>query len=233
MLPTGIPETRLLVVHCQLSPLQHPTRPIQCLFRLSATENHKIVRIVHDLRSNLFPAPGLPPALQHPVHVQIGERRTDHATLWGATIPILATRQPAFPVVIPLLNRNLQPHLDQMQHVPVNERHFAAARSAGWCRSTSTNPRQRYPYTLRAAVHRLSELPSAHSSAAGSRKHSDPTPLPRSAPRPTWPRFAPPGPEWSESPVAFPRLRAFQSLPVAPVVVEKPGGGERPLGIPR
>src|ERR1022692_3961877 len=34
-----------------------PYRPLQCLFRHSATEDHKVVRVVHDLRPKLLVPP--------------------------------------------------------------------------------------------------------------------------------------------------------------------------------
>src|SRR5213593_3767497 len=67
-LSTGVPDTRLLLVESQFQPLQHPMRPLQCLLRFSATENCKVVRIVHYVRPILAPTPGLPPALPHPLH---------------------------------------------------------------------------------------------------------------------------------------------------------------------
>src|SRR5450759_1048021 len=118
---TGVPDTRLLLVESQLQPLQHPARPVQCLRRFPATENHKIVRVVHHVRPKLLSPPALPPALQHPVHVQVGEHRTDHPALRGTAIIILAARQPPLPVSIPLFDRHFQPHLDQMQHVPIDD----------------------------------------------------------------------------------------------------------------
>jgi site-specific DNA recombinase len=42
------------------------------------------------------------------------------ATLWGSTGASLPTADPRFPVFIPLLDRNLQPHLDKTQHVPID-----------------------------------------------------------------------------------------------------------------
>src|ERR1035438_9568357 len=41
--------------------------------------------------------------------------------LRSTAIVILAARQPPLPVSIPLFDRHLQPHLDQMQHVPIDD----------------------------------------------------------------------------------------------------------------
>src|SRR5713101_5856383 len=117
----GIPNARLLFVECQIQPPQHPTCPFQCLLRLSATEDHEIIRVVHYMRPKLLPPPGLPPALQHPVHVQVCQRRTDHSSLRSAAIIILPARYPPFPVFVPLLDWRLDPHLDQMQHRPLDD----------------------------------------------------------------------------------------------------------------
>src|SRR3989475_2488701 len=119
--PPGIPKARLLFVECQIQPPQPLTRPLQCLLRLSATEDHEIIRVVHYMRLKLLSPPGLPPALQHPVHVQVRQRRTDHSPLRSSAIIILPARYPPFPVFIPLLDWRLDPHLDQMQHLPIDD----------------------------------------------------------------------------------------------------------------
>jgi hypothetical protein len=43
-----------------------------------------------------------------------------NAALWGSTGASLPTADPRFAVLVPLLNRNLQSHLDQTQHVPID-----------------------------------------------------------------------------------------------------------------
>src|SRR5665811_1480115 len=95
------------------------------------------------------------------------------------------------------------------------EPHTVEVRSAEWCRSTSTNPRQRHPCTPHAAVLPPSGWHPAHSSAAGSRKHSAPVPPPRSVPISISQRFAPLGPVLSVSPAVAPRPQASGSSPVA------------------
>jgi site-specific DNA recombinase len=58
-------------------------------------------------------APQQPPTAQpDPCYLLRSGRH--HPTLRGTSIIVLATRQPPFPVFIPLLDRHLQPHLDQM-----------------------------------------------------------------------------------------------------------------------
>src|SRR5579871_6723876 len=76
-LPPGIPEARLLFLQCQFWPPQHPTRPLQCLRRFSTTEDHEVIRVIHYARPKLPRPTGLPPSLQHPVHIQVCEQRTD------------------------------------------------------------------------------------------------------------------------------------------------------------
>src|SRR5215469_9561539 len=53
----------------------HLPRPIQCLSRFAATENHEIIRVVHDMGVKLLSPFGVPPTLQQTVHVQVGEQR--------------------------------------------------------------------------------------------------------------------------------------------------------------
>src|ERR1019366_1850204 len=92
LLFTSVPYARLPLVERQPQPRHHRLHPTQCLFRFSATENHEVVRVRHDARLKLLPTFGLFPSLQHPVHVQIREQRTDHTSLWSAAIIALPAR---------------------------------------------------------------------------------------------------------------------------------------------
>src|SRR5215469_18056333 len=56
----------------------HLPRPIQCLGRFTATENHEIIRVVHDMGVKLLSPFGVPPTLQQTVHVHVGEQRAGH-----------------------------------------------------------------------------------------------------------------------------------------------------------
>src|ERR1017187_192812 len=89
---TGVANARLPLVESQSQPIQYSTRPFQCLVRFSATENHEIVRVVHDFRPVLLPTFGLPPSFQHPVHVEVRQQRADHSPLRGAAIIVLPAR---------------------------------------------------------------------------------------------------------------------------------------------
>src|SRR5271168_4367897 len=84
-----------------------------------ATENYEIIRVVHHLSLENFTPPGDPPILQKSVHIQVSQQGTDDSALWCATGATLPSTNPRFAVLVPLLNRHLQPHLDQMQHVPI------------------------------------------------------------------------------------------------------------------
>src|SRR5579871_1929638 len=109
----------LRFVQRKSNPSHHTPRPIQRLHRTTATEDHEIIGIVDDLGlKNLTPS-GDPPVLQKTVHVQVGEQGTNDSALWCATGAVSPTAHPPFAVLVPLLDRHLQPHLDQMQHVPI------------------------------------------------------------------------------------------------------------------
>src|SRR5215472_6201946 len=96
-------------------------RPIQRLSRFAATENHEIVCVVHDMSVKLLSPFGVPPTLQQTVHVQVGEHWAGHPTLRGPAVAILPSRQPTLPVLVPFLDRGLQPHLNQTQHIPIDD----------------------------------------------------------------------------------------------------------------
>src|ERR1700724_3188298 len=113
-------DAGLRFVQRESNPGHHTPRPIQRLCRAAATENHEIIGVVDHLSSENLTPPGDPPVLQKTVHVQVGEQGTDNTALWGSTGASLPTADPRFPVFVPLLDRNLQPHLDQTQQVPID-----------------------------------------------------------------------------------------------------------------
>jgi hypothetical protein len=51
----------------------------------------------------------------------IGQQRADHSSLWSAAIVVLASAQPLLPLLVPFLDRHLQPHLQQMQQVLIDD----------------------------------------------------------------------------------------------------------------
>src|ERR1700730_3544494 len=108
---SGVPKARLLFVEGQPQPRQYTSRPLQCLLRLSATEDHEVVRVIDYPRPILFSTSGPLPSLQHPVPVEIGQQRGDHSPLRGAAILVPATGQPLLPLLVPFLDRHFQPHL--------------------------------------------------------------------------------------------------------------------------
>jgi hypothetical protein len=69
----------------------------------------------------LVPAPGPPPILQEPVHVDVGEQWARDTALRRAARVALATTDAPGPVTImPFLDRRFQPQLDQPEHTPVH-----------------------------------------------------------------------------------------------------------------
>src|SRR5579863_8580762 len=95
----GLLDAGLRLVQRESNPDHHTARPIQCLCRATATENHEIIRVVDHLGlKNLTPS-GDPPVLQKTVHVQVGEQGTDNAALWGSTGASLSSTDPRFAVL--------------------------------------------------------------------------------------------------------------------------------------
>src|SRR5258708_35111450 len=84
-------DAGLRLVQRESDPGHHTPRPIQCLGRATATENHEIIRVGDHLGSEDLTPPGDPPVLQKTVHVQVGEHGTETAALWGSTSASLST----------------------------------------------------------------------------------------------------------------------------------------------
>src|SRR5215469_11262238 len=118
---TRLLDAGLRLIQGDPHPCYHLPRPIQCLCRFPATQNHEIIREIHDMSVKLLSPFGLPPTLQQTVHVQIGEHWAGHPTLRSPAVAILPPRQPTLSVLVPLLDRGLQPHLNQTQHIPIDD----------------------------------------------------------------------------------------------------------------
>src|SRR5438876_8966825 len=70
-------DVGLHFVQRESNPGHHTPRPIQRLYRTTATEDHKIIGVVNDLGLKDLTPSGDPPKLQKTVHVQVGEQGTD------------------------------------------------------------------------------------------------------------------------------------------------------------
>src|SRR6185312_2250832 len=117
----GVPDRGLRLVEHKPQPCHHLPRPRQSLGRVSTAEDNEVIGIRD------YPAPkGLvpfrpSPVLQKAVHVDVGQRRAENPTLWGATSAVPATCQAPFSVTICLLDRCFEPQFDQVQHMPVDD----------------------------------------------------------------------------------------------------------------
>src|SRR5215469_4291796 len=90
---TRLLDAGLRLIQGDAHPCDHLPRPIQRLGRFAATENHEIVRVVHDMSVKLLSPFGVPPALQQTVHVQVGEHWAGHPSLRCPTVAVLPSRQ--------------------------------------------------------------------------------------------------------------------------------------------
>jgi hypothetical protein len=116
----GLLNAGLHFVQRESNPGRHTPRPIQCLCRTTATENHAIIGVVDPLGSENLTPPSDPPVLQKTVHIQVGEEGTDDSAPPEFRSCCPSHRWLRFVALVPLLDRNLQPPLDQTQHVPID-----------------------------------------------------------------------------------------------------------------
>src|SRR5262249_44478395 len=113
---TGISQRGLGLVERQPKLGHHPLRPRQRLTRTTAAEDDEVVSVGDNVSTEGFATTTLTPVLQEPVHVDVGQQWARHATLGRAALVPFAANHPPLPVAIPLLDRCLQPQLDQPQH---------------------------------------------------------------------------------------------------------------------
>src|SRR5262245_420991 len=118
---SGIPDRGLRLVEGEPEPHHHVLRPRHCLDRATAAEDDEVVGIIDDVGPVCLAPSRRAPVLQETVHVQVGEQRACDPTLRCAAGAALAAQHAPAPVAIPLLDRCLEPHLDEGQDVPVND----------------------------------------------------------------------------------------------------------------
>src|SRR5439155_18662042 len=94
----------------------------QSLLRSDSTADDKLIGIVHDVRFPTLLVPEFLPPQHKPSNVQIAEQRTDRRPLGGTSTFVPIARTPMFvPTLVGFLDRGFQPHLDQMQHRPIDD----------------------------------------------------------------------------------------------------------------
>src|SRR5688572_22346800 len=119
-LAPSIANRGLRLVEGEPEPGHHLPRPRQSLGRVTAAKDNEVVGIDDDV-SPIGRTPfARAPMPQETVHVEVGEQRADHAALRRAAAAAFATRHAPRSVTITLLDRCLEPQLDQLQHVPVD-----------------------------------------------------------------------------------------------------------------
>ena len=120
-LAPSVANRGLRLVEGEPEPGHHLPRPRQGLGRVTAAEDDEVVGIGDDV-GPIGDAPSArTPVLQEAVHVEVGQQRADDAALRRAASAAFAARHAPRPVAVTLLDRRLEPQLDQPQHVPVDD----------------------------------------------------------------------------------------------------------------
>ena len=117
----AIADAGLGLVQGQSQPGHHLPRPGQGLPRVSATEDDKVIGIVHHLGAEPCALPGDPPVLQKAVHVERGEQRRNNPALRGSPCAPPAARHAPLAIPAGLLDRCLEPQFDQAQDVAIDD----------------------------------------------------------------------------------------------------------------
>jgi hypothetical protein len=88
------------------------------LIGTATAADHQVIGIVNDERLQTLFVSELLPSQHESAHIQIAEQGTDRRSLWSspASIPIART-----PPLVVFFNWNFQPHLEQMQHRPIDD----------------------------------------------------------------------------------------------------------------
>ena len=92
------------------------------LLGVASAADHEIISIDHDLRAKPRLQTSPLPSQHKSPHVQIGEQWGDRSALRNPAARVPGGCRPCLPSsAVVFFNRRLQPHLDQMQQVPVRD----------------------------------------------------------------------------------------------------------------
>src|SRR5689334_12528440 len=65
--------------------------------------------------------PAQSPVLQEAIHVDVSQHRTDNATLRSTAAAASSAAHASLAIITPLLDRRLEPHLDEAQDIPIDD----------------------------------------------------------------------------------------------------------------
>lgn len=101
--------------------LRSSTDHVKRLSRTTATEDDEVVGERDNVGTERFTRAAQTPVFQEPVHIDVGEQRTRDTALRRAACSPLAARHPPGSVLVALLDRCFEPHLDDGEHVAIHD----------------------------------------------------------------------------------------------------------------
>src|SRR5687768_9474655 len=119
-----ITNTSLAFVERKLNCTHHTTRPLKRLNRVLAAQDHQVVSVIDDVCPILLSLSLLMPSSQEPMHVDVGQQRTDDSPLRRPHLAPLASRHASISPLVTLLHRYFQPSPDELQHLLVHDSLF-------------------------------------------------------------------------------------------------------------
>ena len=93
----------------------------ESLIRVATAEDDEVIGIIHDMGSERLAALLVSPVPEEAVHVAVGEQGADHPALRGAAGVLLAAAHTPLSIRARLLDRCLEPQLDQAQDMAVDD----------------------------------------------------------------------------------------------------------------
>ena len=118
-LASGVAYTRLGLVQRETDAGHPSPSRFEDLTGAMPTQDHEIVRVGHQHRVVPTIQTMLAKRLDETMHVDVRQQWRCHSTLRCSPRRLLAATHPPMSPFAGLLDRRLQPHLDQMQHLPV------------------------------------------------------------------------------------------------------------------
>jgi hypothetical protein len=117
----SVADRGLRLVQCQPEPGHHPASPRLGLLRVTAAEDDEVIGVGDNMGFVDRTPFASSPVFQETIHVDVGQRRADNTALRRAAGAMSPTAHASLAVVVHLLDRCLEPHLDEAQDIVIDD----------------------------------------------------------------------------------------------------------------
>ena len=118
---SSVPDRGLVLVERQTKLGHHLPRELPRLFRVSAAEDDEVIGVGDDMRLIGSVPSARSPIFQEPIHVDVSQHGAGNTALRSAAGAALSATHAPVLIVVPFLDRRLEPHFDEAQDVAIDD----------------------------------------------------------------------------------------------------------------